>query len=65
MGRSEGADLSESVLRSAITSDAQIELQKARGRIEQLEQLLASTVAQIDSFHQLVDEVSTSGDLNE
>ena len=65
LGRSEGADLSESALRSAITSDAQIELQKARGRIEQLEQLLASTVAQIDSFHHLVDEVSTSGDLNE
>ena len=65
LGRSEGADLSESVLRSAIISDAQIELQKARGRIEQLEQLLASTVAQIDSFHQLVDEVSTSGELNE
>jgi len=65
LGRTEGSDLSESAVRAATLQKAEIELQLARGRIEQLEQLLASTLSQLDSLHQLVDDVSTSGGLDD
>ena len=44
---------------------AECELQVARAHIKQLEQLLASSLAQIDAFRQLVADVPTAGGLNE
>ena len=57
-------DKAESELQ-LVRDKAESELQVARAHIKQLEQLLASSLAQIDAFRQLVADVPTAGGLNE